>query len=249
MSLTTHSGERPPLWNKSMARYLGGAAPLPDGDGRTVPAQPVRPAIRFDEKTLARLGLKPPPSDPKLLGEFLVEDDATDAELATDEFARGIRRAVRLTMALSAGLHRQAGQPWKEWVEARFKVGYPCFHRYHVAADLQIGLIARGLPLLVNENQSRSIAPFRKHEKFWEALASDAFKTGFPNGQKLKSQLCRALGLEGPPAATTVRIKLHRILQRIVVATPAADDDPVVGEAVTLIRRAILVLEKGRTST
>ena len=231
-----------------MARYLGAASPSSNGGAQTAPTKQEMPALRIDEKILARLGLKPPPSDPRLLGEFLVADDAVDAELDADEFARGIRRAVRLRLALAAGLHRQAGQRWKEWVEVHFKVGYACFHRYHVAADLQVGLIARGLPLLTNENQSRSIAPFRKHERFWDALATDAFKRGFPPAAELKNRLGQALGLESLAARSTTRIKLHRILQRVVTAVPGTEEDPAVVEALTLVRRAIGLLEKGGTA-
>ena len=248
MSLTTNSGGRTPLWNKAMARYIGAASPSSNGGAQTAPPKYEMPALRIDEKILARLGLKPPPSDPRLLGEFLTADDAADAASDADEFTRGVRRAVRLSQALSAGLHRQAGQRWKEWVEAHFKVGYACFHRYHVAADLQIGLIARGLPLLANENQSRSIAPFRKHERFWAALATDAFKRGFPPAAELKTRLGQALGLESLAARSTTRIKLHRILQRIVTAVPGTDEDPAVMEALALVRRAIGVLEKGGTA-
>ena len=228
-----------------MARYLGAASPSSNGGAQMAPTPHTMPVLRVDERILARLGLKPPPSDPRLLGEFLVADDAADAELDADEFARGIRRAVRLNLALSAGLHRQAGQPWKEWVEAHFKVGYACFNRYHVAADLQIGLIARGLPLLANEHQSRSIAPFRKHEKFWDALATDAFKRGFPPAAELKTRLGQALGLASLAARSTTRIKLHRILQRVVTAVPGTEEDPAVGEALALVRRAIAVLANG----
>jgi hypothetical protein len=245
MSLKMNPSERTPMWNKSMARYLG--APLPSSGGvQTEPTKQEIPALRVDEKILARLGLKLPPSDPRLLGEFLTADDAADAASDADEFTRGVRRAVRLSQALSAGLHRQARQPWKQWVEAHFKVGYACFHRYHVAADLQIGLITRGLPLLANENQSRNIAPFRRHERFWEALAT--FPHGFPPAAELKTRLRSALGLEAVSAAATTRIKLHRILQRVVTAVPVSEDEPVVMEALSLVRRAIAVLEKGGTA-
>jgi hypothetical protein len=241
MSLTSKP-PRAPLWNKSMRRHLDAATGSPGVNGEPAPGKSEISAV-LDGKIFARLGLKVPPSDSKLLGEFLVSEDAADAELDADEFARGIRRAVRLSLALSTGLHRQARQPWKEWVETRFKIGYACFHRYHVAAELQIGLISRGLPLLANEHQSRSIASFRRHENFWSALAT--FKSGFPPAAELKTQLRKTLGLETLAAKTTTRIKLHRILARVVVAVPAGEDDPAVVAAVTLIRRAIAVLEKG----
>lgn len=97
--------------------------------------------------------------------------------------------------------------------------------------------------MLTNEHQSRSIAPFRRHETFWAALA--AFPDGFPPAAELKDRLRTALGLTALAAAATTRIKLHRILQRVIAAVPSAEDDPAVGEAMTLIRRARAVLEKG----
>lgn len=131
---------RTPLWHKSMARFLAG----PANSG----AEPTKNLSRaIDDTILARLGLKIPPTDPSLLGSFLTADDAADAASDADEFTRGIRRAVRLSLARSAGLHRLARQPWKAWVEANFHIGYACFHRYHAAAELQIGLIARVPPV------------------------------------------------------------------------------------------------------
>lgn len=243
MSLNRNSTERAPLWNKAMARYLAaGPAPL-DRDGEPEPAPPESSAFGVDEKVFARLGLKTPPSDPRLLAEFLVADDAADAANQADEFARGIRRAVRLNLAFAAGLHRRARQPWKTWVEGHFKIGYACFHRYHVAAELQIGLITRGLPLLTTEHQSRSIAPFRRHEKFWAALA--AFKTHLPPAAELKSRLRSSLDLDSLAAKVPPRIKLHRVLQRVAAAVPTAEDDPAVVAALTLLGRAIAILEKG----
>lgn len=231
---------RAPQWNKSTARFL---CPV----SRTNPEEPeiihVPAARRPDEKVLAQLGLKAPPSDPALLGEYLIADDADDAATHADEFSRGIRRAVRLSLAFSAGLHRQAQTPWKVWVDTNFKGGYACFRRYHVASELQIGLISRGLPLLTTEHQSRSIAPFRRHEKFWEALAT--FKPVLPPAVELKNRLRTALGEVAPAAEATPRIKLHRILNRLIAALPANDDDPLVIEAVALVRRAVAMLEQG----
>lgn len=222
-----------------MARFLGHA-----GDTSTITRESPRliSGTQLDEKILTRLGLNAPPADPKLLAAFLVADDAADAAFAADEFTRGVRRAVRLSLARSAGLHRQARQPWRVWVEAHFKVGYACYHRYHVAAMLQLGLLTRGLPPLTNEHQSRSIAPFRRHEKFWDTLA--AFKNDLPPAAELKGHLRQALGVEAR-AATTARIKLHRVLHRVLTAAPAREDDPTVIEAVALVRRAIAVLENG----
>jgi hypothetical protein len=238
--MSTNSNQRAPLWNKSMTRFLGTAAKGQEEAGAGL-VKPV--AAGLDEKILARLGLKVPPTDPRLLGAFLATDDAADAAVAAEDFARGIRRAVRLNLALAAGLHRLDHQPWKAWVEAHFKVGYACFNRYHVAAELQIGLISRGLPLLGNENQSRSIAAFRRHEKFWDALAT--FKSGFPPALELKNRLRVTLGLELLPSDATTRIKLHRLLSRVIAAVPATESDPSAGEALALVRRAIGVLEKG----
>ncbi len=242
--MSLHPGQRAPLWTKSMGRWLD-AAPEAAGGAESPKHAPTM--LRLDEKILRQIGLKIPPSDPKLLGEFLAADDAADAASDADEFARGVRRAVRLSLARSAGFHRQARQPWKAWVEARFKAGYACFNRYHVAAEIQLGLIARGLPRLTNENQSRSIAPLRRHEKFWAALAT--FKSGFPPAAELKTRLRTALGLEALTAGATMRIKLHRTLQRVAAAVPSTEDDPAVIEALALVRRAIGVLENGGSTT
>jgi len=233
---------RAPLWNKSTARFLG---EVPKSSPAAFEVVHTSAARRPDEQVLARLGLKRPPSDPALLGEYLIADDAADAAIDADEFSRGVRRALRLSLAFSAGLHRQAQTPWKVWVETNFKVGYACFHRYHVAAELQVGLLSRGLPPLTNEHQSRSIAPFRRHEKFWETLAT--FKAVLPPAAELKTRLRTALGVEAPAAEATPRIKLHRILNRLVTALPTHDDDPSVIEAIALVRRAMAILEQGST--
>lgn len=227
-----------------MARYLA-AAPAPlVSHGEPEPTPSKNSVLGIDGKILARLGLKTPPSDPRLLAEFLIADDAADAASQRDEFARGIRRAVRLNFALAAGLHRRARQPWKAWVETHFKTGYASFHRYRVAAELQIGLIARGLPLLANEHQSRSIAPFRRHAQFWSVLA--AFQQGgLPPASELKSRLRSSLGLDSLAAKVSPRVKLHRVLQRTVAAVPTFEDDSSIVAALTLLRRAIAILEQG----
>lgn len=237
--------QRPPAWNKSMTRYLGhGAAPTERG--APSPVRPRAPSIpSLDPAVLAELGLKSPPTDSRLLAAYLETEDLADGELDAGQFARGIRRAVRLKLAFSAKLHRQAGQTWAVWVRTHFKAGYECYHRYHRAAELQVGLISRGLPLLTNENQSRALAPFRRHEKFWDAVAV-SFKEGFPTAPELRQRLQQALGVEPKPASSTPRIKLHRILTRVVQATPPGDD-PTVGQALALVRQAIAILEKGIT--
>ncbi len=233
---------RAPQWNKSTARFL---CPVSKANPEQTAVIHAPSARRPDEKVLAQLGLKAPPSDPALLGEYLIADDAADAAIHADEFSRGIRRAVRLRLAFSAGLHRKAQTPWKEWVDTNFTMGYDCFRRYQVAAELQIGLISRGLPLLTTEHQSRSIAPFRRHEKFWEALAT--FKPVLPPAVELKNRLRTALGEVAPAAEATPRIKLHRILNRLLTDLPTHDDDPSVIEAIALVRRAMVVLEQGST--
>lgn len=238
---------KPPLWNqKSMARYLAGRHSSGENPGTETaaagdPPEDALPTFALDAATLSRLGLKAPPKDPRLLAEFLLAEDAADGALDADEFARGVRRAVRISLALSAKLHQRSGQPWKRWVEAQFKVGYACFHRYHVAAQLQVGLIARKLPLLENEYQSRALAPFRRHEKFWSVVSS--FREGLPPAQELKARVPALLGLKSP-AMAGARVKLHRILSW-VLRTNDDEDDPAVHEALELVREAIALLEKG----
>src|SRR5258708_3612007 len=129
--------------------------------------------LTLDPKILAQLGITnfgALPSDPRLLAEQLKADDAADALIDAEEFTRGIRRAIRLQLAYQARLHRLSGQRWTEWVSAHFQAGYSCYQRYHLAAELQVGLLSRGLPALANENQARAMAPLRKHEKFWDVV-------------------------------------------------------------------------------
>ena len=123
--------------------------------------------------------------------------------------------------------------------------GYACFNRYHVAAELQIGLVRRGLPMLTTEAQNRALAPFRRHGKFWEALAREEFKRGFPSGSELQSRLRTLFGLENETSAVTPRIKLHRLLGRILCGPASENNDPAVVEAMALLRRAVTILEKG----
>lgn len=236
-----------------MARYLGqsarsaaaAATTEPSGSKGTESLAPSdEPAVAIDEKVLGRLGLKIPPSEPKLLAAFLQREDAAEGDIDADEFARGIRRAIRLSLAFSAKLHRQAGQTWTVWVREHFKAGYESYQRYRRAAELQVGLAARGLPLLTHEHQARAIAPFRRHERFWDALSE--FKDGLPAGTELKKRVCSAMGLESLAAGATTRIKLHRALERIVAAS-AAENEIVVAEALTFVRRAIAILEQGKT--
>lgn len=229
-----------------MDRYLKGVTP-PDASGREAGAFPTALTVRsLDPKILARLGLADfgsLPSDPRLLAEKLRTDDAADAAIDAEEFTRGIRRAIRLGVAYEARLHRLSGQRWTEWVSAQFQAGYSCYQRYHLAAELQIGLLSRNLPPLANEHQARAMAPLRKHAQFWEAVAAN-FAGGFPPGHELRQRLQSALGLTAKPASSTPRIKLHRILTRVVQATPPGDD-PAVAHALALVRQAIATLEKG----
>jgi hypothetical protein len=228
---------RAPLRNKSTARYLtpaNGAAPSS--------SEPPTPATLHDPKVLGKLGLQPPPTDPRLLAAYLAKDDLADGTADADNFARGIRRAVRLDFAFAAKLHHQANQSWVEWVEAHFKAGYECYRRYHRAAELQLGLATRNLPLLTNENQARTLGSFRKHEQFWTAIGK-SFPTEFPAGPEVKQKMQAALGLNAPSESMTPRVKLHRHLHQLVKSTPA--DDETVASALELLRRAIAVLEGG----
>lgn len=250
MALTANPASRPPIWGKSMSRFLGGTTPESKKGDPKVDLEPPRnePVLSgVNEKAMVQLGLKVPPADPRLLATFLVSEDAADAEADADNFARGIRRAVRLSLALTAGLHRKAGMQWREWVERTFKVGYACFNRYHVAAQIQIELITRGLPLLSSETQSRSIAAFRKHERLWDALGAPSFNGGYPAGNELKTRLRSLLGIKAIEKAGTPRIRLHRTLAKILAQMPSSEESPV-AEALVLIRRAISILEKGATS-
>lgn len=226
-----NASTRPPLWNKAMTRYLQQGA---DAETKTE-MEPI------NQEWFTRLGLKVPPQDPVLLATFLQQEDAADAAIDADEFSRGIRRAIRIRLALGAALHRRARMPWKEWVEAHFQVGYACFNRYHVAAQLQLGLLQRGLPLLVSESQSRLIAPLRRHERFWEAMTS--FAGELPPAAELRKQLMRSLGIEATDATLSERVRLHRLLVKVVASHPT--DDPVIGQALGIVRQAIGVLERG----
>jgi hypothetical protein len=200
--------------------------------------------LGLNEQSWRRLGLKAPPTDPLRLRDFLLAEDAADAIADADEFSRGIRRAVRIQCALTAGLHKRSGVPWKDWVEVNFKVGYACLNRYQVAAQLQLGLIERNLPLLVNEGQSRALAPFRKHEKFWEMVAS--FTKALPPAKEIEERMPRLLGMTAVNKSGA-RIRLHRILVRVLQAIPSGQDRAL-HEALVLIRQAVAVLEKGGAS-
>ena len=123
-------------------------------------------------------------------------DDQADAKVGSDDFARGVRRAVRLWLAKSAGLHRRTGKTWVDWVSEHFsEVGYETYQRFHIASELQVGLLSRGLPPLASTYQSRALAPFRKCSGFWDALSGDLLKNGFPPRDELRRQLQSKLGL------------------------------------------------------
>lgn len=254
--------ERTPLWSKSQLKNFEPAGtPAPESEtrrpakpGRSVPTIAARDCGRarepLDAETLAKLGLAQLaalPSDPRVLGEALLADDRVDASVDSDEFSRGIRRAVRLELAFRAKLHERAGQTWKAWIGEHFPAGYPSYRRYRVAAELQVGLVRRGLPLLVSNYQSRALAPLRRHARFWEILAGGFLKEGFPEQAALRSGLERALGVQ-TLRRSTARIRLHRRLRRAVATVPAADADPAVGQALALVGRAIAVLEQGGAS-
>lgn len=218
-----------------MARYLAGTSSANDHEDN--------PLGGLDETTYAALGLKLPPADPRLLGEFLRTEDAADGAIDADEFARGIRRAIRIQLALRAKLHRGSGMHWKQWVEAKFKVGYACLHRYQVAAQLQVALIQRQLPLLENEHQSRVLAPFRHHEDFWQVLPS--LGRPLPPAKELQAKLPVALGLARSTQEATERVRLHRLLLKIIHSAPDSGDT-VMNQALNLLRQAVALLEKGK---
>ena len=200
----------------------------------------------FPLSTLEKLGLGQlgrRSTDPRQLALQLQADDEADGKLYLDEFSRGIRRAIRLQLAFAAQLHRREGQTWKEWVAGRFQAGYECYQRYRRAAEIQVGLIERGLPLLANEAQARALVPFRRHAKFWEVLA-ERFKTGFPTGTDLRKIMQEALEVKPTYVTHTPRLVLHRALSRLVGAT-VASEEPSVVEAMALLRRAIHLLEQG----
>lgn len=219
-----------PLWNKSMARYLSGSS------------APESAAPPLDDATLLALGLKAPPQDPRLLAAFLQTEDAADGAIDADGFARGIRRAVRIQLALDAKLHHGSGLRWKQWVESNFRLGYASLNRYQVAARLQIGLIQRKLPRLENEFQSRVLAPFLRHEKFWATVST--LGSVLPPAKELQVRLPVLLGLASSAERMTARLRLHRLLLKIVHSLPEPED-AVVGRALSLLRQAIAELEKG----
>jgi hypothetical protein len=221
-----------------MLRYMGGDT--------TDASSPTRRTPRIDDKVLNQLGLAGligAPTDPRLLVEHLLADDKADAKIGSDDFARGIRRAVRLWLAKSAGLHRRAGKTWVEWVREHFsEIGYETYQRFHVAGELQVGLLCRGLPPLTSTYQSRALAPFRKHSGFWDALSGDFLKNGFPPRDELRRQLQSRLGLPLTTVESTARTQLHRALRRAIKTVPASCDDPTVGRALSAVNRAIAIL-------
>ena len=222
-----------------MLRYMG-------GDPSLVGSPPTRRTPRIDDNVLCQLGLSGlvgAPSDPRLLIEHLKADDQADAKIGSDDFARGIRRAVRLWLAKSAGVHRRAGKTWVAWVGEHFSgIGYETYQRFHIAGELQVGLLSRGLPPLASSYQSRALAPFRKHTGFWDALSGDLLKNGFPPRDELRRQLQSRLGLQPTTAESTARIQLHRALRRAVKSVPASCDDATVGRALSAVARAIAIL-------
>lgn len=238
---------RTPYWSRTMTARLNDQANSPRSDDSTQTPQPI------DEKVLRQLGLAnltSAPSDPRLLAEHLKADDDKDSATDSDEFARGIRRAVRLQLAFRAKLHRHVGKTWKAWVSEHFKAGYPCYQRYHVAAELQVGLISRGLPKLESGYQSRVLAPFRKCAGFWDALSVDSLKNGFPPANELKTHLQSALGGKSSAPAPSPRIQLHRALSRIAKQFPSSKVDELVARALSSVASAIAVLEgKGAASS
>jgi len=167
----TPANSRPLLWSQSSARRRDGEAP---GVSHFQPFSRER-TPKIGEDVLRQLGLAGligAPVDPRLLIEHLKADDQADAAIGSEEFQRGIRRAVRLGLAKSAGLHRRAGKTWVQWVNEHFlEVGYETYQRFRVAGELQVGLLSRGLPPLVSTYQSRALAPFLKHPGFWDALS------------------------------------------------------------------------------
>jgi len=181
---------------------------------------------------------------PRLLADHLKADDAADARTDFDAFTRGIRRAVRLEIAFRAKLHCLEKKTWKQWVCENFQsAGYDSFRRHAVAAELQMGLIARNLPLLVSNSQSRALAPLRRLPGFWEALASESFKNGFPVHEELEGQLRRMLGAKIRKGGRTPEIQLLRTLTRVAKGVPSAAPGTQVDQALALISRAIAILE------
>lgn len=237
MTAEASPSARAPLWNKSMARFLNQRP-------RVAPhaTRPTTEPLAFDSAHLTRLGINAPPSDPRLLAEFLLTEDRADAAVDADGFARGIRRALRIHLAFRAKLHEHDRQPWKVWVESHFEVGYACFNRYHIAAELQLGLVSRGLPLLTTEAQSRALAPFRRHEKFWSVLAGDAFQPELPPAAVLQVKLPALLGILHASSPITPRLRLHRTLDKLVRQTPT---DAGVAPALALLRQALALLAQG----
>ncbi len=234
--------DRAPIWNKAIARMMGQRS----NDGEAGASRPQRARVRMDEKLLQQLGLPNlvnAPEEPRLLSELLKQDDAVDAKADLDEFSRGIRRSVRIHIALKAKLHHTSGKTWREWVASEFDIGYECYQRWYRTAELQMALLQRGLPPLTSERQSRALMPLSRHEKFYEALGAESFKGGYPSSGELRTQVEKALGLT-QAVDMPMRIQLHRKLEAIVQNT-AAGEDQLVAQALGLVARAVGLLANG----
>jgi hypothetical protein len=201
--------------------------------------------LATQDKILERLGLSSlshAPSDPKQLAKYLVRTDRADAAADLDEFSRRIRRAVRIRIAFDLKLHRAEGMTWKAWVSKRFASGYKTYQRSNKTAELQVELLAHGLPLLTNENQARALCPFMGHEGFWAAMAEGPYAGGYPTANELKAYMQLKLdpspGKALPDERTLLRLRLESI-ERSITA-PAGDE--VVKLALGLVARAVAVL-------
>lgn len=204
----------------------------------------------IQEKTLQSLGLgsfHQLPRDRAALAKFLKGDDRTDRRADDDSLARGIRRAIRLSVAVAAGLHKLEGKNTREWAAENYGAGvYETYNRYIVAAGLQIGLLDRGLPPLTNLHQARVLAPFRREEKFWDALIEGAqgpFKNGYPAAHLLKAFLAEKLRLKGEEKHPDPKFRIVEQLRRLAGATSELEsDDPSIEMAGKHIAKAIAAL-------
>jgi hypothetical protein len=196
--------------------------------------------ISLGVESLCRL-----PTDPGRLTKVLRMDDKADGCADMDAFSRGIRRFCRFDVGVRSGCPEAAGMNVKEWLNVNFAGGYLAYRRYKIATELQGGLIARGLPLLRNENQARALAPYRNDPRFWQKLSEARGPDGFPIAADLAETLGKNLGKPGarkaPPASEASLLEGLEQIRTAAMSIPSTKDG-VLPELVWHIARAIDLL-------